>query len=338
MSKKLHKDSLLKNKKNICVLIVLFMVSLCSAQESLDSALNNLTDQISKYIVEQKKAKIAIIPFQDIQRQAVTVLANFIAEELTTNLFATGKFNIVERSLLKQVVDELKLSQTGILDPSSAKEFGKMTGVDAIIAGTIVNLGVIIAINCRLIETQTGEVFAVAKARANIDKNIKKLIDGDIIEKQINVDKKRTEKKPEQEGITDSISYDLGNYSMDGIRDRFGNSGYINFISVTIKKDVTAIKMFLASSTNWPNQGLVFKWPTLIDDLGNEYDFIRARGQLENGPYDKIEHMVRLPGNTKRAIIFEFHPVERNANKVYFSFCNRQIEFDWQEILNKEIR
>jgi TolB-like protein len=177
------------------------------AQVSLDEGINALTDQINKYMVEQKKTKIAIIPFPDIQKQKVYVLGNFIAEELTTNLFSTGKFKIVERSLLKQVLDELKLGQIGIMDANSAKELGKMTGVDAIIAGTITDLGSSIAINCRLIETQSGEVFAAAKTRIVKDKDLEKMIgEGDeVAEKNNGVNdlqkKQKNQKTPQSNNV-----------------------------------------------------------------------------------------------------------------------------------------
>lgn len=145
-------------------------------QDSLDVALEKLTEQINNYMVEKEKTKIAIIPFSDLQKNETTVLGSYIAEELTTNLFITGKFKIVERSLLKQVLDELKLGQTGVVNPSSAKELGKMAGVDAIVAGTITDLGSYVAINCRLIETESGEVFAAAKAKIKKDENITKIM------------------------------------------------------------------------------------------------------------------------------------------------------------------
>ncbi len=150
---------------------------LLSAQENLDTAVNALTDQINKYMVEQKKTKIAVIPFTDLQKQRIMVLGSYIAEELTTNLFLTGKFKIVERSLLKQVLDELKFGQTGVVDSTSAKQLGKMTGVDALVAGTITDLGSYIAVNCRLIETESGEVFAAAKAKITKDDNITRLLE-----------------------------------------------------------------------------------------------------------------------------------------------------------------
>ena len=47
-----------------------------------------------------------------------------------------------------------------------------MAGVDAIVTGTITELGSYVAINCRMIETETGEIFAAAKAKIKKDKNI----------------------------------------------------------------------------------------------------------------------------------------------------------------------
>ena len=87
-----------------------------------------------------------------------------------------SKFEIIERNLLKPVLDELKLSQTGVIEPNSAKELGKMTGVDAIVTGTIANLRLYVAVNCRLIQTETGEVFAAAKVKIKKDADVANLL------------------------------------------------------------------------------------------------------------------------------------------------------------------
>jgi TolB-like protein len=180
------------------------------ARQSLDEGINALTEQINKYMVEQKKTKIAIIPFPDIQKQKVNVFGSFIAEELTTNLFTTGKFKIVERSLLRQVLDELKLGQTGIVDANSAKELGKLTGVDAIIAGTITDLGSTIAINCRLIETQSGEVFAAAKTRIAKNSDLEKMLvdSNDINTPKMNDQKQAETKKDNTYSLPSTIESD----------------------------------------------------------------------------------------------------------------------------------
>jgi tetratricopeptide (TPR) repeat protein len=49
----------------------------------------------------------------------------------------TNVFEIVERSQIAQVMQELQLSQTGVIDEAQAAQVGKMLGVDAIITGTV---------------------------------------------------------------------------------------------------------------------------------------------------------------------------------------------------------
>jgi TolB-like protein len=183
-------------KKSIIVLFIiliqLFLPLKSHTQESLDNAITKLAEKISQYMAEQKKTKIAVIPFQDLSNDTRTTFGKYIAEELTTALFSSGKFNIVERNLLTKVLDELKLAQTGAVDPASAKELGKITGVDAIVTGTIQDLVNRVAVNCRLIETQTGNIFAAASEKINKDETITQLINQTI---------ETPERKREQEEV-----------------------------------------------------------------------------------------------------------------------------------------
>ncbi len=237
-------------KTIIGFLLVMSVFFLCPyivlARQDLDEGINALTEQINKYMVEQKKTKIAIIPFPDIQKQKVNVFGSFIAEELTTNLFTTGKFKIVERSLLKQVLDELKLGQTGIVDANSAKELGKLTGVDAIIAGTITDLGSTIAINCRLIETQSGEVFAAAKTRILKNKDLEKMLG----EGSEDVNSKRSNSKPAIEAKAPEVAQNkrasVNDYEFEITKsNRNGERIQLDFI-VTYKGDRERVEIWLS--------------------------------------------------------------------------------------------
>ena len=163
-------------KAFIVILLVFGSISLSLySQDKLDAAINDLTKQIDQNMLEQKKNKIAILPFLTLNSE-ITNLGSYLAEELTTNIFTARKFKIIERSMLKQILEELKISQTGLVEPNSAKALGKMAGVDAIVTGTIADLGSYIAVNCRLIETESGEIFAAAKAKIIKDENIAGMI------------------------------------------------------------------------------------------------------------------------------------------------------------------
>jgi hypothetical protein len=49
----------------------------------------------------------------------------------------TNVFTVIERARMDQIMEELKLSQTGLIDESQAVQVGKMLGADAIITGTV---------------------------------------------------------------------------------------------------------------------------------------------------------------------------------------------------------
>ena len=142
---------------------------------SLDQQLDNLTDQIISSFKKSDISKIAIIEFADLNRN-VTNLGIFIAEELITRIFMTNKFQVVERNLLNKIIKEQELGMSGYIDDESAISIGKILGVEAIVTGSITDLGSSIKINARLISTKEGSIFAVASITLPKDKTIIKLM------------------------------------------------------------------------------------------------------------------------------------------------------------------
>lgn len=106
--------------------------------------------------------KIAILPFVygDKQKPEVGMM---VSERLTTRIVKLHTFKVIERQLLENVLQELHLEGTGVMDAETTKKLGKVLGVEAIITGTILNLNNNRAeINARLIQTDTAEVIATA--------------------------------------------------------------------------------------------------------------------------------------------------------------------------------
>jgi TolB-like protein len=168
-------------RKLLSTLIVFLIITAvisnlqCDAATDLDSSLDSLTTQIVTSMSANKGSRIAVIEFSDLKGN-ITELGKFIAEELTTRLFMTKKFEVVERELLSKVLKEHKLNLSGLVDTSSAKELGKLLGVDAVVTGTITDLGKTVKINSRLIATETGTIFAAAGAELAKDEGIKNLL------------------------------------------------------------------------------------------------------------------------------------------------------------------
>ena len=141
----------------------------------LDVNLNHLAHEMVKSLRQENKSNLAIVEFPDLDGN-ISQFGKYVAEELTTRLFTTRRFNIVERQLMNQLLAEQNLGQSGLVDVNSAAQIGKMLGVDAIVTGTITDLGNNIRINARLIETVSASVFAVASVTIEKDDQIRTMM------------------------------------------------------------------------------------------------------------------------------------------------------------------
>ena len=161
------------------VISALFLVGnvahVFGAQSSLDQRVTELSQQIATKMSAKQKTTIAVIEFTDLQGR-LTDFGRFLAEELITRLYDTEKFKVIERQQLNKVIAEQKLSLTGVVDPASAKQLGKLLGVDAIASGTYSDLAQSLKVNARLISTATGEIFAVASTEIFKDESVTRLL------------------------------------------------------------------------------------------------------------------------------------------------------------------
>ncbi len=137
-----------------------------SAQDNYD----RLAKELAEAGASLDNKKIAIIPFAHADGRAVSKDGAVISERLTIKMINTRKFEIIERSVLDKVLDELKLQNTGAIDAGSAKELGKVLGVEAIITGTLVETSSgRIEVNARLIKTETAQ--AIGASQVTVEKD-----------------------------------------------------------------------------------------------------------------------------------------------------------------------
>jgi len=127
----------------------------------LDLQLDQLAAEIAASFPGQAKIKLALLDFPNLDGK-VSDLGRYLTEELTTRLFRTGRFQLVERQLLKKVLEEQKLGASGLLDENAASRLGRLLGVEALTAGTVADLGPTVKINARVITVETGSLASVA--------------------------------------------------------------------------------------------------------------------------------------------------------------------------------
>lgn len=158
-----------------CLILSAAVCSPAYSQKVLTEGIKDLATQIATNVSKEKKQKVAILPFRELDGKP-TVLGTYVSEELVTDLFMIGGLEIVERTMLDRLIGELKLGQTGVIDPDTAKRVGKVAGVDAIVTGSITDLQSYVALNCRLIDAQTGHIFGAAQTRIVKDDDVRKIM------------------------------------------------------------------------------------------------------------------------------------------------------------------
>lgn len=92
-------------------------------------------EDILKY--EGKKAKIAVARFDIKAPKATFEMGDGIRDMLIDALFKTGKFIVLEKDALKDLEDEIKLSESEWTQKGKGPEKGLFEGADIIVVGTI---------------------------------------------------------------------------------------------------------------------------------------------------------------------------------------------------------
>ncbi|NPU83781.1 MAG: hypothetical protein HPY65_04770 [Syntrophaceae bacterium] len=149
-------------------LIISLTLSLPSSASSYEREIANLSSIIVSSISKSGKKSIAVVDFTDLQGQ-VNELGRFIAEEMSGNITSQSpKFDVLDRNHIKRLLEEQKLSMSGLMDPNAIRKIGKLAGADVIITGTITPFGDSIRVSCKAIDTKSAKV--VGSARGDIAK------------------------------------------------------------------------------------------------------------------------------------------------------------------------
>jgi curli biogenesis system outer membrane secretion channel CsgG len=88
------------------------------------------------------KLRVGIVDFVNKSSYGAGRLGTSASDILTTELFKTGAFILVERAQLKQVLGEQALGQSGALNAETAAQAGKVLGLNALVTGSISQFGV----------------------------------------------------------------------------------------------------------------------------------------------------------------------------------------------------
>jgi hypothetical protein len=79
-------------------------------------------------------------------------------EIIGSALVNTGKYNIVERSLIDKIMKEQKFSNSGAIDAGSASELGKLTGAGKVLLSVLTSAGNRALLSLKMVDVESASV------------------------------------------------------------------------------------------------------------------------------------------------------------------------------------
>ena len=157
-------------------LIVTFLMLSYYPLMAYEKEIKDLSLTMAENIVKAGIKIIAVVDFTDLQGN-VTELGRFIAEEFSVALAGAGKgFELVDRTHLKSIAQEHKLSTTGVIDPKTARELGRIVGVEALLTGVITPFEDSVRLTIKVLETNTAKIIDASAGNIAKTKTIEELM------------------------------------------------------------------------------------------------------------------------------------------------------------------
>ena len=144
------------------------------------------------------KKRLAVIEMRNAVKSEAVLneswkIGDGLSEILTTELFKTHRFIMVERSALSEIIKEQELGQTGMVGRKTAARVGKLLGAQVLVTGAVTEfessvggggagIGLAgfalgfetesahVAVDIRLVDSSTGEILKSYNAEGNADK------------------------------------------------------------------------------------------------------------------------------------------------------------------------
>lgn len=174
-----------------------------------------LSTELIKNTDKSKKISMAFVALSsDAQNKFVE---NYVTDALTQSVFETGNVRIIERSNLEKILSEQKFQSSGLVDDNSAKEIGKIAGVDYVCYGDMKDIGNEITVNARIVDVESGEVLAISRTTVDKDKYLR-----DYAVAQKKVEQEKVEKaKQEKRGKENAESLAKAKWQVTKNRNEF---------------------------------------------------------------------------------------------------------------------
>jgi TolB-like protein len=274
------------------------------------------------YQVMKKVTRIAITEFT--YGNEFNDFTRNVQDILYTNLIQRG-MTVVEREKMEQVLEELGESFSGMIDSSTAAEIGKMLGVEAIVVGTVADMGNSVDLRARLVDVEKGAALTAVQIDVVKDPTIIKILSNgrrEAIYGKGGITSTK-EVKTIQEVNAQSFNFKLIDWQKKG-------EGIYFDIIITSDQD-SWLTLY------WFAFGYGRRRARFFDDFGNEYNVSKVQlgNKFTSGVYNSVNNIL-VTGVPMKAIfsfdnlspqtkIIPLLEIICEANNKYFSVQFRNI-------------
>lgn len=147
------------------------------AQTSVAEEMNGLGKTLATQINAHGSGQsIAIADFTNIDGTTCP-LGKYLNEQLITALFMAQdrSFNIIDRSQLTRLMEEVKLRMDGLLDEENLPKLKRLKTIDIMIGGTWTITGPYLSLTAKAIEIETGNMVGLASGMVTYRPSMQKL-------------------------------------------------------------------------------------------------------------------------------------------------------------------
>jgi TolB-like protein len=126
-----------------------------------------MAEQLKSVIAQEQAINVEKIPDNSIAvlyfanmsgNEQLTLVQKGLADMLITDLSQVNELTVIERARLQQLMEEIGLGMSGLVDEQSAPRIGKLLGASRVVRGTLLSLGnQDLRIDAGLSDIKTGE-------------------------------------------------------------------------------------------------------------------------------------------------------------------------------------
>lgn len=299
-------------------LFVFVSSSFCVADE-----IPKLASEMAAAISESGKKAIAVADFTDLEGNT-TKLGRFLAEEFSVALAGSGQgFQVIDRLHLRSLIKEHELSESGVIDTTTAQKLGKIAGVEALITGTLTPFGDTIRLTAKILDTESARIIGAISGNLPKTGTFATLVESEIQEVQQETYKAR--EKAAESGI--QMSPKIEAMQTKEIK------GLSFYLQSCVRSEDSVTLAFLVENKEKDRELCIWRETRIFDNFGNEYSIpIRTLGNKRmEGMSMGVTSL--LVSNVPTKLIFTFNNFSRKASSIpLLEVIGTKLKFQMRDI------